>query len=152
MGGFELERSKSFGLTLRVTPSSLLMSLRRTSFSSPSGHKKRPPEAVFFFGAQRGVGFELERSKSFGLTLRVTPSSLLMSLRRTPLLDRCAHSGVFRFSSSPVLSLALGTRPPLDTKKDRMKRSIFLVPRGGLEPPHLAIPDPKSGVSTNSTT
>jgi len=27
-----------------------------------------------------------------------------------------------------------------------------LVPRGGLEPPHLSIPDPKSGVSTNSTT
>jgi len=26
------------------------------------------------------------------------------------------------------------------------------VPRGGLEPPHLSIPDPKSGVSTNSTT
>lgn len=26
------------------------------------------------------------------------------------------------------------------------------VPRRGLEPPHLSIPEPKSGVSTNSTT
>ena len=30
--------------------------------------------------------------------------------------------------------------------------SILLVREGGLEPPHLTAPDPKSGVSTNSTT
>ena len=49
----------------------------------------------------RGIGLSLERFKSFGLTLRVIPSSLLMSLRRTS------------FSS------------PLVTKKDRIKRSLF---------------------------
>ena len=27
-----------------------------------------------------------------------------------------------------------------------------MVRKGGLEPPHLAAPEPKSGVSTNSTT
>ena len=29
---------------------------------------------------------------------------------------------------------------------------IFRIRAEGLEPPHLAAPDPKSGVSTNSTT
>jgi hypothetical protein len=30
---------------------------------------------------------------------------------------------------------------------------LYIVVReGGLEPPHLSAPDPKSGVSTNSTT
>ena len=38
------------------------------------------------------------------------------------------------------------------TKKDRMNRSDFLVPRGGLEPPHLLAHEPESCVSTNSTT
>jgi hypothetical protein len=27
-----------------------------------------------------------------------------------------------------------------------------MVRKGGLEPPHIAAPEPKSGVSTNSTT
>ncbi len=31
-------------------------------------------------------------------------------------------------------------------------KSINLVRMRGLEPPHLAAPEPKSGVSTNSTT
>ena len=29
---------------------------------------------------------------------------------------------------------------------------VYMVREGGLEPPHLSAPDPKSGVSTNSTT
>jgi hypothetical protein len=29
---------------------------------------------------------------------------------------------------------------------------ILMVPRRGLEPPHLAVPDPKSGVYANFTT
>ena len=32
------------------------------------------------------------------------------------------------------------------------KGNIVLVRMRGLEPPHLAAPEPKSGVSTNSTT
>ena len=89
--------------------------------------KKRPHEAVFFFGTQGGIGFELERSKSFGLMLRITPSPLLKSLRRTPV---CV----------PVLfepGLVAGARNsslPLSTKKDRMKRSFFGT-QGGTRTP-----------------
>ena len=31
-------------------------------------------------------------------------------------------------------------------------QGVYMVREGGLEPPHLSAPDPKSGVSTNSTT
>ena len=31
-------------------------------------------------------------------------------------------------------------------------QGVYMVREGGLDPPHLSAPDPKSGVSTNSTT
>ena len=34
----------------------------------------------------------------------------------------------------------------------KASKEAFFLPRRGLEPPHLAAPEPKSGVSTNSTT
>ena len=67
---------------------------------------------------------------------------------------RIAH---LRFAPSNPFARSLRSLgvlvPPAGHKKRPHKAVfIFLVPRGGLEPPHLSIPDPKSGVSTNSTT
>ncbi len=64
---------------------------------------------------------------------------------------------LLRFAPSNPFSRSLrslGVLPPPSGHKKRPHETvfIFLVPRGGLEPPHLSIPDPKSGVSTNSTT
>ena len=42
----------------------------------------------------------------------------------------------------------LGSRAPQPLQLQR----FYMVREGGLEPPHLSAPDPKSGVSTNSTT
>ena len=36
--------------------------------------------------------------------------------------------------------------------RETTKGNLILVRMRGLEPPHLAAPEPKSGVSTNSTT
>ena len=36
--------------------------------------------------------------------------------------------------------------------RETAKGNLILVRMRGLEPPHLAAPEPKSGVSTNSTT
>ena len=42
----------------------------------------------------------------------------------------------------------LGSRAPHPLQL----QGVYMVREGGLEPPHLSAPDPKSGVSTNSTT
>ena len=42
----------------------------------------------------------------------------------------------------------LGSRAP----QPLQLQGFYMVREGGLEPPHLSAPDPKSGVSTNSTT
>ena len=42
----------------------------------------------------------------------------------------------------------LGSRAP----QPLQLQGVYMVREGGLEPPHLSAPDPKSGVSTNSTT
>ena len=42
----------------------------------------------------------------------------------------------------------LGVRAP----QPLQLQVVYMVREGGLEPPHLSAPDPKSGVSTNSTT
>src|SRR5258705_12528206 len=44
-------------------------------------------------------------------------------------------------------SVQLSQRP-----KTKDQSTIFLVRKGGLEPPHLSVPDPKSGASANSAT
>ncbi len=55
-------------------------------------------------------------------------------------------------------ALALILQSSSDLQKQKSGESIFSekfsadVPRRGLEPPHLTAPEPKSGVSTNSTT
>src|SRR3984893_113562 len=40
----------------------------------------------------------------------------------------------------------------LQSTKHQIQSTIFLVRKGGLEPPHLSVPDPKSGASANSAT
>ncbi len=40
----------------------------------------------------------------------------------------------------------------VENLREIAKGNIVLVRMRGLEPPHLAAPEPKSGVSTNSTT
>ena len=45
-----------------------------------------------------------------------------------------------------VDNLGSRARHPLQLQR------VYMVREGGLEPPHLSAPDPKSGVSTNSTT
>ena len=40
----------------------------------------------------------------------------------------------------------------VENLREVAKGNIVLVRMRGLEPPHLAAPEPKSGVSTNSTT
>jgi len=100
---------RSFGrsVELRVPvffESGLVAGARNSSHPDP----KKKPHEVAWFGAQEGIGFELECSKSFGLTLRVPPSALLWSLRRTA------------FSSLP------------EPKKSHARWLVFLVLRKGL--------------------
>src|ERR1700730_4488334 len=40
----------------------------------------------------------------------------------------------------------------LQSTKHQIQSTIFMVRKGGLEPPHLSVPDPKSGASANSAT
>ena len=40
----------------------------------------------------------------------------------------------------------------VENLREIAKGNLVLVRMRGLEPPHLAAPEPKSGVSTNSTT
>ena len=43
-------------------------------------------------------------------------------------------------------------RVDVEDLRETAKGNLILVRMRGLEPPHLAAPEPKSGVSTNSTT
>ena len=48
--------------------------------------------------------------------------------------------------------MRIGITPRRNSKKTKKALSGFLVRAEGLEPPCFAAPDPKSGMSTNSTT
>ena len=80
----------------------------------------------------------------------------LGSLRGAPF--SCRHFS--RSSSSSLIARRKSTvRVPhlqqnikRGSRKNRLPLFIFLVPKGGLEPPRISSPPPQDGVSTNSTT
>ena len=56
------------------------------------------------------------------------------------------------WSMGTILALATIALSEKLTVLNSAKASVSEVRTGGLEPPHLAVPDPKSGASTNSAT
>src|SRR4051795_8881501 len=55
-------------------------------------------------------------------------------------------------SISILISLRVGETSVSSVFMLPISGSLYMVRKGGLEPPHLSVPDPKSGASANSAT